>query len=48
VAASAGSGAAGFGSGAADGYARVRVGDVSACRGECPEGVRGKASTAWP
>jgi hypothetical protein len=48
VAASVGSGAAGFGSGAADGCARVRVGDVSACGGERPEGVRGKASTAWP
>jgi hypothetical protein len=48
VAASAGSGAAGFGSGVVDGCARERVGDVSACVGECPEGVRRKASTAWP
>jgi hypothetical protein len=48
VSASTGSSAAGFGSCAAGGCTRVRVGDVSACGGERPEGVRGKASTTWP
>jgi hypothetical protein len=48
VSASAGSGAAGIVSCAAGGCARVRVGDVSACGGDRPEGVRGKAPKGRP